>query len=418
MEMRLAFAAALVAFIAGPGYAQGTDQHSVDGLVSALTTQLSQEAISRAREFDDSLLGEGHTGEQRVYLVTDERSRKVNEITSKLLTAMGHDPRAWVVRVLDTKPPVSNAFVVGGRYVYVFTGFLQEAESDDEVAFVLGHELGHSLLKHGERQQSDFSMQLAGLLALIGELAKGKTAENLTGFAHSMQAQYSQQEEAEADALGAAIAIRSGFDPLRGVDFFTRSVRKQDEERPGASLSDDQLQAMRVELSQLQATCLQGTNAWNSRQIAQTQANADQVNSICADAENKRVAFNQASEEFYMARAQKVLDGLTSTHPDSQSRVAALAATVDFLAGRRDVESLLIFRNAGLVMQALRSTDSVLLHAASDSSKATASTARAPNPKSGEDATTRLEKLKNAYDSGLITKEEYDAKRKELLSEL
>lgn len=363
MEMRFAFAFAVVAFFPSPAYTQTSDQHSVDGLVSALTAPLSQQAISEAREFDDRLLGEGHTGEQRVYLVTDERSRKVNEITAKLLTAMGHDPSAWVVRVLDTKPPVSNAFVVGGRYVYVFTGFLQEAESDDEIAFVLGHELGHSLLKHGERQQSDFSMRLAGLLALIGELAKGKTAENLTGFALSMQAQYSQQDEAEADALGAAIAIRSGFDPLRGVDFFTRSLRAQDEETPGASLSDDQLQAMRAEVSQLQTTCLQWTNAWNGRQIAQTQENADQVNSICADAESKRVAFNRANEEFYMARAQKALDGLTGTHPDSQSRVAALAATVDFLAGRRDVESLLKYRNAGLVMQALQKTESVLLHA-------------------------------------------------------
>ncbi|MCI0348658.1 MAG: M48 family metallopeptidase, partial [Acidobacteriales bacterium] len=310
MGMRFAFFFTFLAFFGNPAYAQTSDQHSVDGLVSALTTPLSQQAISEAREFDDKLLGEGHTGEQRVYLITDERSRKVNDIGSKLLTALGHDPGAWVVRVLDTKPSVSNAFVIGGRYVYVFTGFLQEAGSDDEIAFVLAHELGHSLLKHGERQQSDFSMQLAGLLELIGELAKGKTAENLTGFAHAMQAQYSQQDEAEADALGAAITIRSGFDPLRGVDFFTRSVREQDEETQGAALSEDQLQAMRAEVDQLQTACLQWTNAWNGQQIAQTQDNANQVNSICADAENKRVAFNRANEDFHMARARKALDGL------------------------------------------------------------------------------------------------------------
>lgn len=221
MDKRLAVLLAALC-VTSTTVAQVRDQHSVDGVVAALSAPLSAEAIAKARQYDDQLLSQGRDDAQRVYLVTDERSRRVNDLVRKLLAAMGQDPKAWTVRILDTTPPTNNAFVVGGEYVYVFTGFLAAAQSDDELAFVLGHELGHSLLKHGERRQSDSAMQLSQLAVLIAALSKGKTAKELGEFGEVFGAQYSQKDEAEADALGAAIAVRAGFDPLRGADFFTR----------------------------------------------------------------------------------------------------------------------------------------------------------------------------------------------------
>lgn len=417
MNLRFATAVAVACCTIGMVHAQTTDQHSVEGIVAALTSSLSPEAISKAREFDDQLLAEGRAEDQRVYLVTDERSRKVNDLTRKLLIAMGHDPRAWVVRVLDTTPPINNAFVVGGQYVYVFTGFLAASQSDDEIAFVLGHELGHSLLKHGERRDSDFSMQLANLAVLIGTLAKGNTAKDIGLFGEALGAQYSQQDEAEADALGAAITLRAGFDPLRGADFFTRPVKERDTAAPGATLTEAQLQTMRAQVVQAQNACTQWTSAWNSRQIPQTQQNANQVNETCANAESMRVSFNQANAEFFDAKAEESLQKLTGSHPTSQSRVAALAATVDFLAGRRDADSLSKYDTAHRVMTALQVTDSILLRPTHGVQAADAGQNPA-SPPPRDEVTKRLEKLKAAFEAGLITKEEYDSKRKELLNQL
>jgi predicted Zn-dependent protease len=355
---------ATLAVLAGPCLAQSIDQHSVTGLVAAMTTPLSGQAIADAREFDDQLLSAGRAEDQRVYLVTDERSRRINHIAARLLTGMGERPSAWIVRVLDTTPPETNAFVVGGRYVYVFTGLLQKAESDDELAFVVGHELGHSVLKQQERRRSDTGTQLAQLIALVAAFSKGETATDLLQVSQAMHAQYSQQDEAEADAVGAAIAIRAGFDPLRGVDFFTRSVRAQDQATPGAAMTEAQIQILRTEAVQLQNACVKWRNAWNAGQMARVQANADQLNTICSNAEHKRLAFNQANAEYYSAQANKTRAALTSSHPDGQARVAALAATVDFLAGRRDAQSLAKYKNASLVMQALQAIDSPLLRSA------------------------------------------------------
>jgi predicted Zn-dependent protease len=398
--------------------AESVDQHSVAGVVSALKSSLSQEVIARAREFDDQMLSAGRSNGQRAYLVTDQRSRRVNDIATKLLVGMHEPSSAWVVRVLDTDPVEDNAFVLGGQYVYVFTGVLQHAQSDDELAFVIGHELGHSILKHGERRQSDTSMQLAQLIALIGAVAKGKTADSFSSLASTMHAKYSQQDEAEADALGAAIALKAGFDPLRGVDFFTRAMREHDKANPVAALSEAQIVAMRNEVTQLQATCVNWKNAWNARQIAQTQENADKVNGTCRDFETKRVAFNEVNQQFYNAQMQQTLAGLASSHPDNQSRVAALAATVDFLAGRREVASLASFRNACIVMQALQATNSPLLSRAPEANNVALSSQTQPAPEMSNGVAARFQLLKQTFDAGLITREEFEAKRAELLRQL
>lgn len=135
--------------------AQFKDQHSVESLIAALESPISLQSIEKARDIDDKLMSEGQVEGGTVYLVTDDRSTTVNNLVAKLLAAMGQDTQQWVVRVLDTNPPVANAFVTGGKYIYVFTGLIQQATSEDELAFVLSHELGHSLLKHKERQKED-----------------------------------------------------------------------------------------------------------------------------------------------------------------------------------------------------------------------------------------------------------------------
>ena len=98
----------------------------------------------------------GKVGGERIYLVTDNRSQRVNALVSKLIRAMGEDDKDWVVRVLDTNPQSANAFVYGGKYIYVYTGLIKEASSDDELAVVLGHELGHSLTRLPARGAKPF----------------------------------------------------------------------------------------------------------------------------------------------------------------------------------------------------------------------------------------------------------------------
>lgn len=152
-------------------------------LTNILQEPISDKAEKAARDFDDKLMSEGRDGSNKIYLVTDERSELVNNLVAKLLAAMGEKSDDWIVRVLDTDEPVVNAFVTGGKYIYVFTGLMKQATSEDELAFVLSHELGHSLLKHNERRKEDLSTSIASIAKIIGMLSKKKNRQFYNKFA-------------------------------------------------------------------------------------------------------------------------------------------------------------------------------------------------------------------------------------------
>lgn len=389
------------------------DQHSVETIVAALKSPIPPQVIQEARSFDDKLMSQGQMEGTKVYLVTDERSSRANALVHKLLEAMGEDTQHWVVRVLDTDPPIANAFVTGGKYIYVYTGLINAVTSDDELAFVLSHELGHSLLKHRLRAKEDVTSTIAGV-AMIGALLSRKHRENLTEFAKFTTASYSRGDEEEADAIAVAISRRAGFDPLRGVDFFSRMKRERDKANEEAQRL---LAQARQQVEQGQATCQQLTKQYNSSWQYQTPGNANKVNAVCRDAENKRLHYNQAVQQYNLAMQQEQLSSFFSTHPQDQNRIAAVAALTDYVYKRRDLQSLTQYQQSYRVMTALQQVDSVLLKPPAQSvTTSSASGDIAPKRATNTGLSEQLMQLKRAHDQGLITDAEYDKKRQQVLN--
>ena len=123
---------------------------------------------------------------------------------------------------------ISNAYQTldrQGRPVIVFTMLLaQEAQNDDELAFILGHEAAHHI--RGHIPQSQTTAAFGGILAGVLASAAGAPArttgalQELGGVVGSRR--FSKVFELEADELGAIIAARAGYDPLKGAEFFNR----------------------------------------------------------------------------------------------------------------------------------------------------------------------------------------------------
>ena len=112
-----------------------------------------------------------------------------------------------------------------GRPVIFFTlPLIVDAQNEDELAFVLGHEAAHHIAGHINRQQQNAvagAVIFAGLATLSGGNAEAvKSAQQLGAEVGARR--YSKDYELEADALGTIITARAGFDPLRGAEFFTR----------------------------------------------------------------------------------------------------------------------------------------------------------------------------------------------------
>jgi len=389
------------------------DQHTVEAIVAALKSPISAEAAAQAREMDDKILSGGEAQDNRVYLVTDARAAQATSLAGTILRAGGEDPSRWVVRVLDTTPKTVNAFVFGGRYIYVYTGLLEQSPSTDELAFILSHELGHSLLKHGERKANDASTTLASLAGLAALLSP-KNKDVLSNVSAGISGAYSRLDEEEADAVGVCIARRAGYDPMRGVDFFTRMIRDSEASR---QKRDQALAVAKAAYEEALAPCIHNKQLFNSSPAYQTQANADKVNAMCADAEKKRLYYNEVVEWYNANLVQERNNLLLSDHPQDQARVATLAALTDYLGGRRDLESLSKYQQTYRVMSAVQQVRTDLTKVNAEITP----TAVVPRdtvvtPATGKTLEEELRQLKRAHDQGLITDAEYERKRQEILA--
>lgn len=134
----------------------------------------------------------------------------------------------FVIEV-DTDPrEPANAFQTVndfGQPVIIFTvAMILDARSSDEMAFVLGHETAHHILGHLARQERN-AVAGAEILADMAVRAGAGPAEvaNARQIGAEIGARvYSKDYELEADRLGTVIALRAGYDPLKGAAYFSR----------------------------------------------------------------------------------------------------------------------------------------------------------------------------------------------------
>jgi predicted Zn-dependent protease len=141
---------------------------------------------------------------------------------------------AWKFAVVDSKEV--NAFAVPGGWVYVNRGLIARAATMDELAGVLGHEIGHITLRHTVQQMQQSQKVGGGLMALctltkVCESGAGQTAINLGGSA--LFASFSRQDEAQADDEGVRTLVKAGIDP-QGMPKMFRILLAERQSNPSA----------------------------------------------------------------------------------------------------------------------------------------------------------------------------------------
>lgn len=126
-----------------------------------------------------------------------------------------------------------NAFAVPGGFIYVHSG-LMNAVSDDELACVLGHEIGHLAARHGvKRLQAVLGYQVIMSIAL-GVGGKEVMAQAMDIVFNLASLGYSRQDEFLADSLGVRYASRAGFQPYAMITFFEKLQAEEKKKGPGA----------------------------------------------------------------------------------------------------------------------------------------------------------------------------------------
>lgn len=120
-----------------------------------------------------------------------------------------------------------NAFATPGGYVYIFRGLINLVETESELAGVLAHEIAHVNARHiagmaeksGKMSIATLAALLAGALFGGGGQATAAIAAMTMATATHMSLQYSREHEEEADRLGMAYLVQSGYDGRAMVDF-------------------------------------------------------------------------------------------------------------------------------------------------------------------------------------------------------
>lgn len=141
----------------------------------------------------------------------------LEEMVTTLTTGMDL-PQAVRISVLDSD--LINAFALPGGQVVLFRGLIEAAETPDEVAAVVAHEIGHVAARDPTRLalRSAGSIGILGLI--LGDFAGGAVVLFLVN--QLINADYSQAAEAQADAFATDRLIAAGISPAALADFFDR----------------------------------------------------------------------------------------------------------------------------------------------------------------------------------------------------
>ena len=110
----------------------------------------------------------------------DEELQEYIQSIGESLATKSHRPNLiYRFTVLDS--PDINAFALPGGYIYINRGLMSYLSSEEELAAVLGHEIGHVTARHSVRQYSQ--SQLMGVLSAAIEINAGRTAGNIANLA-------------------------------------------------------------------------------------------------------------------------------------------------------------------------------------------------------------------------------------------
>ena len=147
---------------------------------------------------------------------------KLNTILKRLLPYIEREGIQYDIHLIDDDDMI-NAFAIAGGHVYVTTGIMNWAESDDELAFIIGHEIAHVDLEHTVNQiKRNVSIQSIADYLQFGEYAG--IAEQVQG---TLGTPFGQVHEYTADRKGAYFVWKAGYNPSKGLAFFKRLMEME-----------------------------------------------------------------------------------------------------------------------------------------------------------------------------------------------
>ncbi|MFZ9695633.1 MAG: M48 family metallopeptidase [Chitinophagaceae bacterium] len=158
----------------------------------------------------------------------------------------------WEVNLVDDN--TVNAWCMPGGKIVVYTGLLSITQNEAALAVVMGHEVSHALLQHGNQRMSQGMLQQLGGIAIAAALTdKPKETKDIFLNAYGVGSQvgvmlpFSRKNELEADKYGLIFSALAGYNPEEAIALWERMDKASTGNRPVEFLSTHPSEGKRIE---------------------------------------------------------------------------------------------------------------------------------------------------------------------------
>lgn len=158
----------------------------------------------------------------------------------------------WEYNLVDDK--AVNAWCMPGGKIVVYTGLLPISQNEAALAIVMGHEVSHALLQHGNQRMSQgIAQQLGGVALSVAVANKPAETQNMflaaygAGTALGVMLPFSRKHELEADRFGLIWAAMAGYNPQEAIPLWQRMEKAGEGQKPPEFLSTHPSEGRRIE---------------------------------------------------------------------------------------------------------------------------------------------------------------------------
>src|SRR5687767_7975464 len=202
-----------------------------------------------------------------------EVNRYINLLGDQIASRTSRADLDWRFYVVDSREV--NAFAVPGGFIYINRGLIERTTRMDEVAGVLGHEIGHVVQRHSIKQMekaqgANIGVTLACVLTSVCNSQIAGAAINIAGGA--VFARFSRQDELQADQEAVNNTVRAGINPQGIVTMFQKLIAERRSRPAGVEawflthpLEEDRIAAVQAMINRIPAATLSrlGTDTRN-----------------------------------------------------------------------------------------------------------------------------------------------------------
>lgn len=158
-------------------------------------------------------------------VLTTTKDAKRVKLIGERVAKVSNKNYNWEFNLIENK--AKNAFCLPGGKVVVYTGILEVAKNDDQLATVISHEIAHALARHGAERVSagmlSQGIQTLGNIAISSQAPEYSKAFNIAyglGSQYGVLMPYGRMQESEADEIGIYLMHKAGYDVNEAIKFW------------------------------------------------------------------------------------------------------------------------------------------------------------------------------------------------------